>query len=259
MCLDLICSQWKSKSLLERSVSSSGSSLSLLNVSSTWKSWLFMASRGTKMSTRSSSSSERGRRLWRRWWLICFEMTNADKAKILPFATVKWASRVIKHIYYKFPHPPFCTPWSFRKAVDVSCADPFDLDSVVWGSSWLRAPMLNNECLHLCLEYLQVFMSISSGLRLAKTYRALKLLLPGRLKLRLGTFHLYYVVCCYICFFFNILLYGWLIVHFGFVTKATDPLSFGFVVLQICYMVLLVKLGWSNVLDQHVALFGVFV
>jgi hypothetical protein len=191
--------------------------------------------------------------------LICFEMTNADKAKILPFATVKWASRVIKHIYYKFPHPPFCTPWSFRKAVDVSCADPFDLDSVVWGSSWLRAPKLNDECLHLCLEYLQVFMSISNSLRLAKTYRALKLLLPGRLKLRLGTFHLYYVVCCYICFFFNILLYGWLIVHFGFVTKATDPLSFGFVVLQICYMVLLVKLGWSNVLDQHVALFGVFV
>ncbi|CAO2203911.1 unnamed protein product [Urochloa humidicola] len=63
--------------------------------------------------------------------MVCFETTTGFDAKMMPFATVKWASKFMDKIYFKVPPPHFQTPWSFRKAADVSCTDPFDLASAV--------------------------------------------------------------------------------------------------------------------------------
>ncbi|CAL4962828.1 unnamed protein product [Urochloa decumbens] len=64
--------------------------------------------------------------------MVCFELANGNNdAKIMPFATVKWASKVIEHIHLKLPRPPYQTPWGFQEATDVSCTDPFDIASAV--------------------------------------------------------------------------------------------------------------------------------
>ncbi|CAL4948933.1 unnamed protein product [Urochloa decumbens] len=64
--------------------------------------------------------------------MVCFELASGNNdAKIMPFATVKWASKVIERMHFKLPRPPYQTPWGFQEAADVSCTDPFDLASAV--------------------------------------------------------------------------------------------------------------------------------
>ncbi|CAL4955614.1 unnamed protein product [Urochloa decumbens] len=63
--------------------------------------------------------------------MVCFETATGFNAKMMPFANVKWATKVKGKIYFIVPPPPFQTPWSFCKAADVSCMDPFDRDSAV--------------------------------------------------------------------------------------------------------------------------------
>ena len=118
---------------LERSISSSGRSLALLNVSNTWRSWLFMAYRGRNMSMRSSSSSERERRCWRRRWVW-----YALKRQLLWNGPVKSSS--ISTSNFQLQPSTLLYSLEFLQGSWVSCTDPFDLDSVVWGSSCLRAP-----------------------------------------------------------------------------------------------------------------------
>jgi hypothetical protein len=48
-------------------------------------------------------------------------------ARMRPFLTVKWSSKLIK-ITFKISRG---TTWNFRMGIDVSCRDPFDLDSDV--------------------------------------------------------------------------------------------------------------------------------
>ncbi|TVU11301.1 hypothetical protein EJB05_44877, partial [Eragrostis curvula] len=57
---------------------------------------------------------------------MCSE--SSLQARMRPFLTVKWSSKKMKKIHYKFIYTP--TPWSFRMGADVSCTDPFYLDCV---------------------------------------------------------------------------------------------------------------------------------
>jgi hypothetical protein len=58
-----------------------------------------------------------------------FSSPNGLDAKMKPFTTVKWANKNMKAIHFKLPHNP--TPWIFCVGIEVSCRDPFDLDSAI--------------------------------------------------------------------------------------------------------------------------------
>ncbi|TVU11297.1 hypothetical protein EJB05_44873, partial [Eragrostis curvula] len=63
--------------------------------------------------------------------MLCLESFNCSTTtldtRMRPFLTMKWGSKDFNVIDFVVPSTP--TPWSFRMGVDLSCTDPFDLDT----------------------------------------------------------------------------------------------------------------------------------